>query len=82
MFGTGFSGSSAWAQPVDSLGESTGNSQPGPQQPKARYGTGYKGSNAWAAKGKVVGLTLLSLSPQVGLALLAPSLGKTVAVAT
>jgi hypothetical protein len=50
LSGTGFSGFSAWAQPVDSLSESTGNSQPGPQTPKARCGTGIEGSNARAAQ--------------------------------
>jgi hypothetical protein len=50
LFGTGYSGSSAWAQPVDSLSESTGNSQPGPPLPEARCGTGYEGSNAWAVQ--------------------------------
>ena len=50
LSGTGFSGFSAWAQPVDSLSESTGNSQPGPQMPKARCGTGIEGSNARAAQ--------------------------------
>jgi hypothetical protein len=34
------------------------------------------------SKGKVVGLTLLSLSPKLGLALMAPMMGPTVSVAT
>ncbi len=50
LLGTGFSGSRAWAQPVDSLSESTGNSQPGPPLPEARYGIGYEGSNTWAVQ--------------------------------
>ncbi len=55
FFGTGFSGSSAWAQPVDSLSESTGNIQPGPPLPKARCGTGIEGSNAGAAQSESSG---------------------------
>ncbi len=50
LFGTGFSGSSAWAQPVDPLSESTGNIQPGQPMPEARCGTGFEGSNAWAVQ--------------------------------
>jgi hypothetical protein len=50
LFGTGFIGSSAWAQPVDSLSEAAWNSQPGPSRPDARCGTGYEGSNAWAVQ--------------------------------
>ncbi len=35
---------------MDSLSESTGNSQPGPPTPKARCGTGFESSNAGAVK--------------------------------
>ena len=49
--GTGSSGFRAWAQPADSLSESAGNSQPGPQYAKAACETGSDGSNARAQNG-------------------------------
>ncbi len=82
LAGTGFSGSSAWAQPVDSLSESTGNSQPGPPMPGARCGTGFEGSNACAIQREGSGFDPTSPLPKMGLAPIAQSLGQTVAVAT
>jgi hypothetical protein len=50
IIGTGFSGSSAWAQPVHSLSDSTGNSQPGPPLPGQECVTGFAGSIGTAAQ--------------------------------
>ncbi len=55
MSGTGFSGPSAWAQPVNSLSESTRNSQPEPPMPEALSGTNFEGSNAWAVQSESSG---------------------------